>query len=112
MSRWPIILDPSPIDLGATYFRALSEELSDDPNSPALVGQVLYDPFLSTCSFEPSPLWLQTGYFPRGVQVFSLGELESLTADQSLYAPVSIYTHRLLQAMRNVLRIHQEKRTP
>jgi len=108
MSRIPIHFDPRPTDCAAKTFKVMSEEWSPDPTNPTQLGTVEVAEGNSSCRFTPLPIWLETKYFPSNEQGFDLSVLERLCANPDEYTPRSIYSHRLLQAMRSVLRIRLE----
>ena len=104
MSRWPLILQPWPSEVGTNEFSVVSEEWSDDA-SHSLLGKVVYEPDSRSCTFTPEPLRIAEDIFPRvqwSCTAESLGKLRAKPAGE---LPESIYARRLLQAMERVLTV-------
>jgi hypothetical protein len=108
MSRVPIHFDPWPTDLQAKSFRVLSGEWGKRVGEPEELGQVVVSEDQSECTFEPNSIWISEGYFPPTARTFGLADIARLCDEPDLYAPRSIYSHRLLQAMRSVLTSRRE----
>jgi hypothetical protein len=108
MSRAPIQLEPWPTEVNAQSFRVLSGEWSQVPGELKELGRVLVSDDQTECTFRPGSIWSEEGYFPRAESTFGLEELTQLCDKPGSYSPRSIYTHRLLQAMRMLLSSRRE----
>ena len=107
MSRVPIHLVPWPTDALASIFTVFSEEWNADPAQPTEMGIVTVSENNLQCTFRPSRLWKEAGYFPPDERTFELPELLALCSSPEMYAPRSIYSHRTLQALRTILATRQ-----
>jgi hypothetical protein len=101
MSRHPLFLYPSQAESNSNEFEVRSNEWSSDGTFRVL-GRIVRDSSIDSCTFAPSELWLAEGFFPNQSWSVTLESLSQFLAG-SQANPSSLYTHRLAQAMERLL---------
>ena len=103
MSRVPVYLKPSPLELTATSFSVLSGEWTTGKGTPhTIVATIAYDQETRCCTIIPEHIWIENHQFPASPWVGDANAVESLLASRAL----TYYSRHL---MRQVLHVIQAR---